>query len=256
VSEPDLAREEGLFVAEGTFVVRRLIQQRRFVTRSLLLTQTALHRLSDVLADAPPSLDVFVTSLDVIKGITGFNIHRGCLALGERPAPLDPLETIHSARLLLVLEGVGNPDNVGGVFRNAAAFDVDGVLLGAGCGDPLYRKAIRVSMAAALMVPFASVARWPGDLEEVRRRGFRIVALTPHAAAADLASFASTYPAEERLALLVGAEGDGLSDAVMALADARVRIPTSSRVDSLNVATATGIALHRLAAATRTAQIR
>ena len=144
-----------------------------------------------------------------------------------------------------MLEAVANADNVGGIFRNAAAFGAGAVLLSPACCDPLYRKAIRTSMAAVLRVPFARCDDWPQDLVRLRDRGFRIVALTPREPAAMLADFAAR-PRPERVALLAGTEGAGLSAAAEQLADERVRIPIESAVDSLNVAVAVGIALHAL----------
>jgi tRNA G18 (ribose-2'-O)-methylase SpoU len=148
---------------------------------------------------------------------------------------------------IVVLEGISNADNVGAVFRNARAFGVDGVVVGPGCCDPLYRKAIRVSIGAALEVPYASVGP-PGfvtDLLTLKRAGFMLVALTPAADAVDLDSFAAG-PRPERVALVVGNEGEGLSADALRASDVRVRIAMAPGVDSLNVSTATGIALHRL----------
>src|SRR6185295_3279766 len=147
-----------------------------------------------------------------------------------------------TARTVIVVEGVTNPDNVGGVFRNAAAFGADAVLLSPTSCDPLYRKAIRTSMAAAIRVPFARAVDWPGALTQVRAAGFTIVALTPREPSETLEAFASR-PRPARLALVVGAEGAGLTPAVEATADHRVRIPIGDDVDSLNLAVAVGIAL-------------
>jgi tRNA G18 (ribose-2'-O)-methylase SpoU len=177
--------------------------------------------------------------------VGGFNFHRGCLALAERP-PDSPAGLLQSVTRLLALEGVGNPDNVGGLFRVAAAFGVGGVLLDPASGDPLYRKAIRTSMGAALTMPFARVAAWPQDLAGFRDAGFTILALTPQAGETPRA-FAAARPGA-RLLLLLGSEGDGLSDEAFRIADGRLRIPISSTVDSLNVVVAAGIALAMLAA--------
>ena len=144
---------------------------------------------------------------------------------------------------MLVLEGVNNPDNIGGLFRSAAAFGVDLVVLGPGCSDPLYRKAIRTSMAATLQVPFVAAGEWPAALSLLRAHGFRVMALTPAADAVPLDDCPRDHP---RLALLAGAEGDGLTPAAMAAADQRVRIPIADGTDSLNVTVAVSIALHRL----------
>ena len=150
-----------------------------------------------------------------------------------------------SVGVVLVLEGVSNADNVGGVFRNAAAFGVRGVLLSPTCCDPLYRKAIRTSMGAVLRVPFARLDDWPAGLTPMRGAGFTIAALTPRAPSETLDAFAAR-PRPERLALLVGTEGAGLTLAAESAADHRVRIPIDERVDSLNVAVAVGIALYAL----------
>jgi tRNA G18 (ribose-2'-O)-methylase SpoU len=151
---------------------------------------------------------------------------------------------LDTARLVIVLEAVANADNVGGVFRNAAAFGADAVLLSPSCCDPLYRKAIRTSMAATLQVPFARVADWPRGLETLEARGFTIVGLTPRASGQSLDNFAVSRPA--RVALLAGNEGLGLSRESEAAVHQLVRVPIRSDVDSLNLAVAVGIVLSRL----------
>ena len=154
------------------------------------------------------------------------------------------LEDLVRASRVLALEGVGNPDNVGGLFRTAFAFGVDAVILDAATADPLYRKAIRTSMAATLRVPFLRIDRWQAGLVDLRASGLRVVALSPHPTGIAL----DEYPvrAGERVVLLVGNEGDGLSESSLDIADIRVRIPIDPRADSLNVVTAAAIALHRL----------
>ncbi len=242
IPDPDLLRSRGLFIAEGRQVVRRLLAVPRFRVRSLLLTPAARAGLADLLlqvADVP----VFVVTRDAMNAIAGFNIHRGCLAAGERPAPARWEDLAAAARRLVVLEGVGNADNVGGIFRNAAAFGVDAVLLGPSCADPLYRKAIRTSMGAALQVPFASMDDWPVDLSRLKELGFGLWALTPSVDARLLPH--AEPPA--RLAWLVGHEGEGLSPAALEAADLRVRIPIAKGLDSLNVASAVAIALYESA---------
>ncbi len=144
----------------------------------------------------------------------------------------------------MAAERVGNADNMGALFRNALAFGAGGILLSPGCCDPLYRKSIRVSMGAALRLPFAVDDRWPGGLRRLREADVRVLALTPNPPALDLDDALSVSPSGTTVALLVGHEGDGLSDDAMLAADARVRIALSPGVDSLNVATAAGIALH------------
>lgn len=241
VPDPELLRERGLFVAEGRHIVRRLLTGSRFTTRSVLVTPLAQQGLADVLSQID-HVPVFVVSQDALNAITGFNIHRGCLAIGER-LPLPSWESIAAdARRVVVLERVSNADNVGGVFRNAAAFDVDAVLLGPSCTDPLYRKAIRTSMGAALRIPFARMEKWPEDLYRLKAYGLRLMALTPSSEAQAL----DTAGQPSRVAVLVGHEGDGLSDDAIRAADLSVRIPMAAGVDSLNVATATAIALYEL----------
>ena len=245
VSEPELVRVRDLFIAEGRLVVRRLIEDGRHRVRSLLLSDSALRGLQPSLAALAPDVPIYVCGAADFVGITGHDLHRGCLALAARPEPPPIDELLASARTAIVLEGVGDADNVGGVFRNAAAFGAGAVLLSPTCCDPLYRKAIRTSMAATLRVPFARFDQWPAALSCVRAHGFTVVALTPREPSESLDAFASR-PRPEKLAILVGTEGAGLTPAVEAAADARVRIPIREDVDSLNLAVAVGIALYRL----------
>ncbi len=245
VSDPELVRRRHLFVAEGRLVVERLIDARRHAIQSMLLSETALAGMQAAVDRIPSDVPVYVSSADGFLGLTGLNIHRGCLALVERPAGSSVEEVIRPARTVVVLEGVADPDNVGGIFRNAAAFGADAVLLSPTCCDPLYRKAIRTSMAATLRVPFARVADWPAGLHALRDRGFLIAALTPRMPSLALDEVACA-PRPERLALLFGTEGAGLSEAACELADLRVRIPVADEIDSVNVAVAAGIALSRL----------
>lgn len=257
VPDPELLRRGEIFVAEGREVVRTLISRSPYALRSVLLTETARRSLADLIELQLSGVPVYLVPPGIIEGITGYNIHRGCLAIGERPAPCGIgawLEAtgrsaegslLSPASRLVVLEGVGNADNMGGIFRNAAAFGADAVVLGPRCCDPLYRKAIRVSMGAALRVPFALADEdWPMGLEEMKGAGFQVLALTPRPDAMDLAVAASTAPA--RVALLAGSEGEGLTSAALAASDRLVRIAMAPGTDSLNVATAVGIALHRL----------
>ena len=247
LGDGDLLRERGLFIAEGRLVVRRAIEDRRYAIRSLLVNDAALNDLAPAIARLGAPVPVFVCRTGDFLQVTGFPLHRGCLALVERPAATAVDHLIYTAHTLVVLEAVANADNVGGVFRNAAAFGAGGVVLSPTCCDPLYRKAIRTSMGAVLSVGFARVddGDWPAVLVRVRAAGATIVALTPREPSETLDAFAGR-PRPPRIALLVGAEGGGLSPAVEAAADYRVRIPISNRVDSLNLAVAAGIALHSL----------
>jgi tRNA G18 (ribose-2'-O)-methylase SpoU len=243
VPDPELLRERGIFIAEGRLVVARLLSQAALRTRSVLVTQSACDALSD-LFDRMPELPVYVVTQRTMNQITGFNIHRGCLAVGERPPARSWREVAAGASLLAVLERVSNADNVGGIFRSAAAFGAPAVLLGPACADPLYRKAIRTSMGAALRLPFASMPEWPEDLARLKAAGFRLVALTPRADAVPLSEIG--HMANGAAALLVGHEGDGLSAEALAVADVRARIPMAAGTDSLNAATAAAIALYEL----------
>jgi tRNA G18 (ribose-2'-O)-methylase SpoU len=188
---------------------------------------------------------IYVCEAEDFLGITGHDIHRGCLALVERPPAISIQALLAHQNTAVVLEGVTNADNVGGVFRNAAAFGAGAVLLSPTCCDPMYRKAIRTSMGAVLRVPFARAERWPAAIDDVRAAGFTVVALTPREPSQALDEFlARRRP--DRVALIVGTEGEGLTPAIEAAADYRVRIPTSGDVDSLNLAVAAGIALYAL----------
>jgi tRNA G18 (ribose-2'-O)-methylase SpoU len=248
VSEPDLVRRRGLFIAEGRLVLQRLIRDRRCRLRSVLISPAASAALEADLATLDGDMPVFVANVDVLSDIAGFHIHRGCLAIAERPPEPALAAVLTTARTLIVLESVTDADNVGGVFRNAAAFGVDAVVLNAGCCDPLYRKAIRTSMGAVLRVPFVRVVEWPDDLQRMRDRGFTVAALTPQEPSVTLASFA-TDAGTAKVAWLVGSEGPGLSEAAVAASDVRVRIPIDPSIDSLNLAVATGIALARFSEA-------
>jgi tRNA G18 (ribose-2'-O)-methylase SpoU len=236
-------------VAESRAVVRILLGSARFRTRSVLLTAPALDSLREALqaTDAP----VYLTSHEVARAVVGFDFHRGCLALGERGGELaiEALIDRRGPRLVLALENVSNPDNVGGVFRNARAFGAGLILLSAGCADPLYRKAIRTSMGASLIMPFAHLPDWASGLAGLRAAGYTLVALTPDPSALDIASLGRGRPVPAHVALVLGAEGPGLGVETRAAADLQVQIAMAPGVDSLNVATAAAIALHRLRSA-------
>lgn len=246
VKEPALLRERGLLIAEGRFVVRRALEAPSLRLRSLLLNEAALTGLSDALEQADAGVDIYVTTPDVITAATGFNMHRGCLAVAERPSDLPMSAVLSTCRFVAVLERVVDPDNVGSVFRSAEAFGVEAVLLSPGCGDPFYRKAIRTSSGAALVVPHAIADPWPDALDRLRAEGFVVVAMTPDGGAIDIGDFVGTAAARGRIAVMLGTEGQGLTDDALARADVRLRIPMSGALDSLNIATAAGIALHRM----------
>jgi tRNA G18 (ribose-2'-O)-methylase SpoU len=244
IPDPRLARERGVFVAEGRLVVTRLLTSKRFPVRSALVTATAFAAIEIELRPRP-ELPVYLVSQETMNGVAGFNIHRGCLAIGERPLPADWRTLAAAATRAVVLEHVGDADNVGAIVRSAAAFGVGAILLGPSCADPLYRKAIRTSMGAALAMPFAEAEPWPGVLRELSTQGWEVVGTTPDASAASLRHVAAAVDGRP-VAVVVGHEGNGLSSEARDACGHLARIPTTGRVDSLNVAAATAIALYEL----------
>jgi tRNA G18 (ribose-2'-O)-methylase SpoU len=240
-------RDAATFLAESPLVVRRLLAESPFRVRSLLVTPAALDGLRDVLGGTGPEIDVYVGAPALLRQVVGFEFHRGCLAAADRGPALDARRLCQprGVRTILVLEGVTDPENVGGLFRVARAFGAAGVLLTPGTADPLYPKAIRVSMGAALTVPFARLPGWPADLDWLRDERYTLLALTP-AGETEVASLGHSRPVPSRVALLAGNEGGGLGGAALASADLTVRIALTPGADSLNVAVAAGIALHWL----------
>lgn len=241
VRDADL-RQDRLFLAEGRLNVKRLITVSPYRTRSVFVTDAGLRGLRESLERLGEDAPVFLAPQRVMNAVVGYDMHRGCLAAGERAPSPEPhaLLARDGSGLVVVLEGVTNPDNVGGVFRNALAFGAGAVLLTRRCADPLYRKAIRVSMGASLRVPFAWAADGPTALTALGRAGFASVALDADRAAPLL----DECPGAARLAVWLGGEGDGLSAAVVAGAQRRATIPMTGGADSLNAAVASGIALH------------
>ncbi|PYM47375.1 MAG: rRNA methyltransferase, partial [Candidatus Rokuibacteriota bacterium] len=183
-----------------------------------------------------------------VNAIVGIEFHHGCLAVGERGAEQRPEAVLAEARgaSVVLLEGLGDASNVGAIFRNALAFGAGAALLSPGTADPLYRKAIRVSAGAAVVLPFARLDDWPRDLERLRDGGYTLLALTPRAEAVDISALGTSCPRPARVALLLGTEGRGLSAGALAAADLQVRIPMAPEMDSLNVAAAGAVALHWL----------
>lgn len=236
--DAELVKRRGIFVAEGTQVVRTLVESRRMNVRSVFLSDKRVDEMRGALASTDL---VYVASPEVMSGVVGFDIHRGCLAAGDLPPPTDPRSLLpgEGPATVLVLEALANHDNVGAAFRNAAAFGVDAVWLDERCADPLYRKAIRTSMAATLTVPWARASL--DDVRALASQGYEVVAMTP-AGERSLAQLERL----DRVALLVGTEGRGLSEAALATATRRVRIDMAEGHDSLNVATAAAVALYAL----------
>jgi len=234
---------EGLFVAEGRLVVQRLLEDGRYRVHSVLVTPSAAAAMRAVF-ERRSDVECHVCAPETLREITGFDFHRGCVALAYRDVRTIPLAELARAGRVLAVEGVGDPDNIGGLFRTALALGTDAVLLDADSGDPLYRKAVRTSMAATLRVPYVRAAEWLDALDTLRAAGTRVIALTPHPDALPLEDV--RLAPDDRLAVLVGSEGAGLRPETLACADVRVRIPVDARADSLNVVSAAAIALYAL----------
>jgi tRNA G18 (ribose-2'-O)-methylase SpoU len=246
VAQPRLLSDRGLLIAEGRFVVGRLLDAGRITVRSLLLNEAGFRALTPHLNGREPRIDVYVAPPEVITAAAGFNMHRGCLALAERPPEHAMAALLETSQVVVALERVVDADNIGSVFRNAEAFGADAVVLSPGCCDPLYRKAIRTSSAATLVVPYAAASPWPDALDRLTAAGFTIAAMTPDAGATEIGEFIGTLGPGARVAVLLGTEGHGLTANALLGADVRVRIPMHGTLDSLNVATAAGIVLHRV----------
>lgn len=240
---PDLPTGKGLVIAEGVLVVQRMLAS-RFTPRALLGTDRRLTELTpDLTAPDAPDVPYYRVSAEVMADVVGFHLNRGVLAAASRVPEPPVADLVAGARTIAVLEGVNDHENLGSIFRNGAGLGVDAVVFGSGCADPLYRRSVRVSMGHALLVPFARSADWPGDLAMLREQGFRLLAMTPDPRAEVLSS-AMVKVRDEPVAVLVGAEGPGLSEKAMRASDIRVRIPMSRGTDSLNVATAAALAFY------------
>jgi tRNA G18 (ribose-2'-O)-methylase SpoU len=243
IRERDLVGRQGRFIAEGEVVVRIMAASPQVRPLALLIAAHRTARLADLVETLPADIPVYVAAQPVLDRIAGFPLHRGFLALGERrtsPDAADLLAGLPPKALVVALFGIGNHDNMGGLFRNAAAFGVDAVLLDPTCCDPLYRKAIRVSVGAALRVPFARLAAGEDAVALLGRVGFEIWGLSPSGQVR-----LADATAAPRTAVLLGSEGPGLDPALLS----RVRtlaIPMAAGFDSLNVATTSGIVLHHL----------
>lgn len=250
-TDTDVARSahtdpaRGLFMVEGALVVEHLLAS-PYAVHSVLVSERRLEALGPLLAGVAPETPVYTASRDVIASIVGFDVHRGLLACGIRPPPTDPARLAARCRALIVLEDLANHDNLGSIFRSAAVLAGEGVgvLLSPRCCDPLYRKALRVSMGHALRIPFAVVADWPGGLTVLVEHGFDLMMLDSRPDAEPIDLLAQAPP--PRPALIFGAEGPGLSPGIRALGVRAVTIPQAPGVDSLNIAVAAAVALHRL----------
>lgn len=242
---PDLPSGKGLVIAEGVLVAQRMLAS-RFSPRAFLGTDRRLRELAGDLAGC--GVPYYRASAEVMAEVVGFHLNRGVLAAAPRPAELAVSEMLQEARTVVVLEGVNDHENLGSIFRNAAGLGVDAVVFGAGCADPLYRRAVRVSMGHALLVPYARAQSWPGDLKLMQDNGFHLIALTPGAGSVPLAEALAPL-ANQKVGVLVGAEGPGLTEHTMRACEVRARIPMSRGTDSLNVATAAALAFYERARA-------
>jgi len=255
---------ESIFVVEGRLAVERLLES-PYRVRSLLIDDHQVTTAAGVVAATRArGAPVYVGTRAVVAATVGFSLHRGVVAVAERPDPTDPGRLLSDAwgagphgrpPLVAVLEGLNDHENIGALFRNAAAFGVSGVLGDPTCADPLYRRSVRVSMGHVLHVPFARLDPWPDRLGQVRDAGFVVAALAPHGARGGRVPGATLQQLHDRMtssgsgvALLLGAEGPGLSDDALGAADVVVTIPMADGVDSLNVATAAAVAFHVLSA--------
>jgi tRNA G18 (ribose-2'-O)-methylase SpoU len=240
-------RRRGVFVAEGDKVVARVLATPSLTVRSVLVAADRAERILGRLpaAAVAGAVPVLVASQAVIDRVTGFNLHRGVLAAVDRP-PGRHWRDVAAAGggRLLVIEGVNDQENLGSLFRSAAALGCGGLLLSPGTCDPWYRRTVRVSMGAVFDLPFAVASPWPGALQRLREAGWEVVALTPGAQAVDLGSVGHRLAAAADVAVLVGSEGAGLTPAAVDAASVTARIPMWRGVDSLNVAVAAGVALH------------
>lgn len=248
IRERDLTGRDGLFIAEGTVVLRMLgsarVRENGFAAEAILLLESRLAGVAEVLSSFPETVPVYVASAAVFDAVAGFNMHRGVLALGRKPAAgAGGVLLGHLPETSLVLAGCGlsNHDNVGSIFRNAAAFGADAVFLDETSCDPLYRKAIRVSVGSVLSVPFSRGLGAEAMLRDLAEAGFEIWGLSPRG---DVP--VGDIPAARRVALVLGTEGEGLPASILS-SFRTARIPQRPGLDSLNVATASGIALYQIA---------
>jgi len=233
--------ERGLFMAESAEVIERAVGA-RCKMRSLLTSELWLERLQPVLAAVGPDVPVYIGDREILRAIAGFNVHRGAIAAMERP-PLRALDDVlRGTKRIVILEDIVDHTNVGAIIRGAAGLGVDAVLVSPRCADPLYRRSVRVSMGTVFQVPWTRIEPWPQALDLLRDQGFTIAAMALTETATDLDVFAERLGPKDRLALLLGTEGHGLTPHSVNLADAAVRIPMAGGVDSLNVAAAAAVA--------------
>ncbi len=242
IKDSTLRDRDDLFVAEGVLVIERLLQS-NFEIHSLLCAAPRWERLRHLLAGR--SVPTLVATNEVMAVVAGFPLHRGSMALGVRRGLPAASGLLNSARRVIIADGVTNPDNVGGLFRVAAAFGVDAILLSADSADPLYRKATRVAMGWTLHVPYARLSSGEDAIALASSVGLTTIALTPREGAESLRSWARRSE-DRRIAFVVGSEGDGLPEGTLRRASVQARVPISKGVDSLSVVTAAAVAAYEL----------
>jgi len=235
----------GLFIAESELVIRRALEA-GYRSRSMVMAPEWLDRMAPLIADV--DAPVYSASYDVLRELTGFNVHRGALASFHRKPLPSVAEVLSAGRRVVVLEDMVSHTNLGAIFRCAAALGMDGVVLSPSSADPLYRRSVRVSMGAVFSLPYARAESWPDVLDDIASAGYTRVALTPAEDATAIEEVAASGHA--RLALLLGSEGPGLTERALKRSDVRARIPMSAGVDSLNVAAAAAVTFYVMGAAT------
>ena len=241
----------GLFLVEGVNAIQRLLVS-RYRVHSLLLTEAKAERLHDALEGH--DVTAYIVAQAVMNDVTGFDIHRGAIATAVRPAPLDPAELLATSRTIAIGEDLNDHENLGVIARSAVALGVDTLLLSPSSADPLYRRSVRVSMGEMLFLPFATLAPWPAALTDlVVAAGYRLLAMTP---GGDTTLDDVSIGPDDRVAILLGAEGPGLTEGAMVAAHERVRITIRAGVDSLNVGHAAAIAFHRFGRAATATPVR
>lgn len=241
-----LESAQGLFIAEGSKVIRRAIEA-GYQPRSFLLAERWLPELAD-LVDAHPDVPVYVVLPEVAEAVTGFHVHRGALASLRRIQRHTAGDILASARRVVVTEDIVDHANVGAIARSAAGLGWDGLLLSPRCADPLYRRSVKVSMGAVLTLPWARLTDWAGTIDLLHQHRFTVAALTLRSDSVELADFADEVrQSRQRVAILLGTEGHGLSQTWSQQADVAVRIPMQPGIDSLNVAAAAAVACYALA---------
>lgn len=246
----DQPAKDPLFIAEGSLVLEHLLSS-PYPLHSVLIDESKTQAHADLLAKVPDQVPIYTATRPILDQITGYPIHRGLLAAGHRiPQPsIDDL--LKSARALVILEDLANHDNLGSVFRSTAALcgpDVP-VILSPRCCDPFYRKSLRVSMGHALTIPFTQISDqpdWIPSLKKIQEAGFQTLAMTPAHDALNIEQYLQNRPLEQKIAVLLGAEGPGLTQKAMDASDHRIKIPLISSADSLNISVAAAVALHRL----------